>query len=470
MRRFNVVSLFSGAGGLDLGFAQAGKYEIIFANEKRGSAAKTYSINLGLKLVKCSDRGVIEAEKGAVASCDVAKVDFNSLKAYDVDAVIGAPPCQDFSIARGPDWERRGIKVRRGRLYAHFIRALVSLQPKTFVFENVPGLTSANRGTAYRAILEDFANLKIRWPEVRKVILNANSNNEVEGYEIVFNDIVDFSKIGVPQKRERLLIIGVRKDLMKKNPEILYAIKKKLRPTLEGREWLFSRYPLTPIEVFEGRPLKELDSKYKEIMRKWEGVWVKVDTNRAKAWKKNVWDRLTFDIIEDYLTANSIDVEDPEEVEEALRQHEALLKELSYYAKPVYHLKPPDETAELPRVKKTVCERMQRIPPGENYKFVSGTVWGVEGKGISMIYRRLHPLKPSYTVAANGGGGTYGYHYDRARTALTLREKARLQTFPDSFLFYGGKRDIRSQIGEAVPPLVAKRLAEALTAVLEFTI
>ena len=121
-------------------------------------------------------------------------------------------------------------------------------------------------------------------------------------------------------------------------------------------------------------------------------------------------------------------------------------------------------------MRKSVVERMRRIPPDENYKFVAGTPWKVEGKGISMIYRRLHPLKPSYTIAANGGGGTHGYHYDRDRATLTLRERARLQTFPDSFLFHGRKKDIRSQIGEAVPPLVAKRLAEVLADILKFIV
>jgi DNA (cytosine-5)-methyltransferase 1 len=105
---------------------------------------------------------------------------------------------------------------------------------------------------------------------------------------------------------------------------------------------------------------------------------------------------------------------------------------------------------------------MRLIPPGENYKFVEGTLWEVEGKGISLVYRRLHPLKPAYTVVAYGGGGTYGYHYRRTRTALTLRELARLQTFPDDFIFFGSRHQIRAQIGEAVPPLAAKRIAEVV--------
>ena len=85
MSKYTIVSLFSGAGGLDLGFIQTGKYEILFANEKSESAAKTYSMNIGLKPAKCDNDERVEALKGFVLACDVARVDFASLKAYEID-------------------------------------------------------------------------------------------------------------------------------------------------------------------------------------------------------------------------------------------------------------------------------------------------------------------------------------------------------------------------------------------------
>jgi Site-specific DNA methylase len=173
-----------------------------------------------------------------------------------------------------------------------------------------------------------------------------------------------------------------------------------------------------------------------------------------------------FDIVRDYLAANGVKVADRDELEEALRQHEEVLRELGYYGIPVSSVSPPDGTNALPEEDPEVAERMRRIPPDENHEFVRGTRWEVEGRGISLVYRRLHPLKPAYTVVAYGGGGTHGYHYDRDRTQLTLRERARLQTFPDAFLFSGSRTQIRAQIGEAVPPLAAKRLAQALAQVL----
>lgn len=464
MKKLSVVSLFSGAGGLDLGFVQTDFYTVVFANDILEPAVKTYSKNFGLKLRNCNSN-TAEAEVGTALVCDVAHVDFTPLKDMEVDVAVGGPPCQDFSIVRGPEWDRKGIEVKRGRLYAHFVRALAVLQPKAFLFENVPGLVSANKGLAYRVILEDFSHLNVRWDEVRKAIGNSATQSPAEGYEIVFSDVLDFSHFGVPQRRERLIVVGIRRSLLRSLGKVWKA-RSIFLSMLKRLAGLFPKYPLTPLETFEGRRLDELDSAYREIVRKWEGVWLEVGTEAAKRWKKEVWDRLKFNVVEDYLEANKIKPSGREELEEALNQHEAVLKELGYYGVPVSSLKLPDGTSEIPNEEPAVVERMKRIPFDENHEFVRGTKWEVEGRGISLVYRRLHPLKPSYTIVAYGGGGTHGYHYDRDRATLTLREKARLQTFPDTFLFSGTKTQIRAQIGEAVPPLAAKRLAQALAEVL----
>ena len=119
---------------------------------------------------------------------------------------------------------------------------------------------------------------------------------------------------------------------------------------------------------------------------------------------------------------------------------------------------------ELTRQSPTVIERLQYIRPGEN-------AWNatipdrlklkVKGAKISQIYKRLDPDKPAYTITGSGGGGTHGYHWQENR-ALTNRERARLQTFPDDFVFYGSKESVRKQIGMAVPPEGARVIFEAL--------
>jgi len=169
VKRFKVASLFSGAGGLDAGFVQSEYFDIAFADDILLPSMKTYSANFGLRLSTCGN-GRAEAQVGTALACDIERVDLSSLKDATVDIIVGGPPCQDFSIVRGPEWERRGVEVKRGRLYAYFVNALALLQPKAFLFENVPGLISANRGLAYKVILEDLSNLNLRWSEVKKII------------------------------------------------------------------------------------------------------------------------------------------------------------------------------------------------------------------------------------------------------------------------------------------------------------
>lgn len=111
-----------------------------------------------------------------------------------------------------------------------------------------------------------------------------------------------------------------------------------------------------------------------------------------------------------------------------------------------------------------VVERLDHIPEGENAWFEGlpeHLRLNVEGAKLSQIYRRLEADKPSYTVTGSGGGGTHVYHWEESR-ALTNRERARLQTFPDDFVFIGGKGSVRKQIGMAVPPDAAQVIIEAV--------
>jgi len=153
----------------------------------------------------------------------------------------------------------------------------------------------------------------------------------------------------------------------------------------------------------------------------------------------------------------------------AFEEHETILKELGYLGKNVEGKKFPDDSNELPREKESVKSRMSVIPPDMNSGFVDGTMWDVKSRGMSHIYRRVHPLKPAYTVLAYGGGGTWSYHYKRHRSRLTNRERARLQTFSDSYMFEGNISEVRAQIGEAVPVRLGQKLAEIAEAVLDKT-
>lgn len=112
----------------------------------------------------------------------------------------------------------------------------------------------------------------------------------------------------------------------------------------------------------------------------------------------------------------------------------------------------------------TVVERLKHIKPGQNAftaDLPEELQLNVKGAKISQIYKRLDPTKPAYTVTGSGGGGTHIYHYEEPR-ALTNRERARLQTFPDDYVFEGSKESVRKQIGMAVPAMGAKVIFEAI--------
>lgn len=116
------------------------------------------------------------------------------------------------------------------------------------------------------------------------------------------------------------------------------------------------------------------------------------------------------------------------------------------------------------RQSKTVVERLKHIKPGENAwsaNIPKNLQLNVKGTRLSQIYKRLDPDKPAYTITGSGGGGTHVYHWSEPR-ALTNRERARLQTFPDDYYFIGSKESVRKQIGMAVPVDGARIIFEAV--------
>ena len=425
-----MISLFTGAGGLDWGFHNSNNYELVIANEILRPHLKTYADNHDIKLIDIRDYN----NDDDVAVCG----DIHELNVpLKTDIIMGGPPCQDFSILRGSD-NRAGFTVQRGKLYEQYLRIIQSSRPDVFVFENVPGMVSANKGAAYEAIQEDFIN---------------------EGYELVYNDVLNLANIGVPQARKRLIIIGVKKSLnldLKKVDEI---IDKYLNNNL------LEKYPLTPIEVFEGKILTDLSDKYKSIMQVYEHSLDNIDNEESVKWAKE-YSELSLDIKKDYIKYNDIDDFDEEEFEKALKEHEHILRLLGYLDKKVDQQPFQDDTNNRGRRNRKVIARMHHIPPYYNFHAVDNTEWKVKGL-MSNIYRRIHPLKPSPTIIAYGGGGTGGYHYEYDRQGLTNRERARLQTFPDNYLFNGKSSEIRAQIGEAVPPLSSYWIEKAVDEILK---
>lgn len=142
-----VVSLFSGAGGLDFGFVMAG-HEIIWANDCYGDAVETYRLNIGSHIVQ-SD--IADISSDAIPDCDI---------------VIGGFPCQGFSVAN----IKRSVTDERNSLYRQLVRVISWKRPKFFLAENVKGLISLARGRVFEMILNDFKDLRYR---VSYKVLNA---------------------------------------------------------------------------------------------------------------------------------------------------------------------------------------------------------------------------------------------------------------------------------------------------------
>jgi DNA (cytosine-5)-methyltransferase 1 len=314
-RIYQVLSLFSGAGGLDLGFTGGftylGQYyyplpfRIVRAYDLDPKAVATYNANLE-PVCQIEDVTLLNPE-------DLPK---------DIDVILGGFPCQDFSLLGS----RRGITVYRGQLYRAMVRMVEALAPKIFVAENVKGLLSANGGLAKKIITEDFANAG-------------------PGY-LIYMQVLNAADYGVPQKRERVIIVGVRNDL-----PTAFEFPK---PT-----------HLNPIDAFlTGMP-----------------EW------------RTVRDALQ-------------DIEDP-----------------------VVH---------------------DSLPNSEWDKRRFFPNWNMD--------RVLSPHEPSPTIVTKQP--PFHYKHDRR---LSVRECARIQGFPDSFVFKAAKTDAYRLVGNAVPPVLGWHIAKAVS-------
>lgn len=337
---FRMGEFFSGPGGMALGAWQAAQdvsretgeqISLIhqWANDFHPDTEKTYRANI---------------RPTEFISGDVREIDPKSL--VRVDGFAFGFPCNDFSQIG----EHRGLDGKFGPLYEQGVEVLKTHQPKWFVAENVTGLISSNDGRALEKILEAMAS--------------AGDH----GYHLVPH-IYRFEEYGVPQKRRRIIIVGIRGDLA---------------------EHIRFQVP-APTTLTEPIPVE-------------------------KAFADIPADAPNHD---------------------------------------------------LPRHNQTVVERLKLIAPGENAfnaKLLQEDEQlrlNVKGATLSNIYRRLESDKPSYTVTGSGGGGTHMYHWEEPR-ALTNRERARLQSFPNDFRFHGGPASVRKQIGMAVPVEGARVIFEAL--------
>lgn len=346
-KKYNVVDLFCGCGGLSKGFEEAG-YNILVGVDFEQSALNTFSYNhngvVGLRL----DLSEPESFDAIVDAVDGRLVDI----------IIGGPPCQGFSLT-GP----RNIDDQRNKLYLAMIETVRRFKPKAFLIENVPGMANLYGGAVKEEIIRRFTQM---------------------GYKVSCK-IVCAADYGVPQIRKRLVFIGLRDSKVSYEFPVPYRLPDNYLTCEDAISDLPALVDTLGEEVgkYEMEPLND----FQKLMR---GACTTLYNHTAINHKQFVKDVIAL------------------------------------------------------------------VPDGGNYKDLPSGVG--ESRTFHMAWTRLNSKKPARTVDT-GHRNLFHYKYNRCPT---VRESARIQTFPDDFVFLGNRGQQNKQVGNAVPVLMAKALATKL--------
>ncbi|MEJ0058428.1 MAG: DNA cytosine methyltransferase [Terricaulis sp.] len=414
-----VVDLFAGAGGLSEGFRQAG-FSVLAGSDNDPDAMATYAKNFG------------EAETitGDVRS---AKIRARILEhACTASVIVGGPPCQAFSQVRN---HTRLIDDERNSLYREFVHVLGKALPAAFIMENVTGIDQMG---AREQIAADLA---------------------LNGEYTILPQVVDAADFGVPQTRKRLLFVGVKRSAKIDPP--------RFRGSGATNAVSLQRHVSPKGSKYRVHADKDLLGGFAQ-----QALSSSDDTSVVSA----------ADAISDlrWLAAgNRDDVLAYPEVPGARSAYQRAMREGAF----------GDITnVQVPRIRSDTVLRLKGIPPGGNFRdldeellerYISGERWGQDNGSGKLsrqhfyAYRRLHPDIWAWTLNTKADSV---YHYAEPR-ALSVREFARLQSFPDRFIFTtdprkgsiegrhdGGAAHSRyRQVGNAVPPLLANAVAQALT-------
>ena len=344
------IDLFAGAGGLSLGAEMAG-ISMRYAVEADAYAAASYKRNFKNATVFCEDIRKLSADK---------------LNTQPVFIIMGGPPCQGFSLS---NTKTRDMSNPNNRMFEEFLRFVDKIAPTWFVFENVYGLTKFKNGE------ENIQNhIENRFRDI--------------GYTVK-SKILYASDFGVPQRRNRLFIVGNRNGIDFEFPkEFDYSVSVDEAisdlPVLGNAEIQMKGEYTVPFEQA---------SPYAQLMRK-----------KSKAPTQNI----------------------------------------------------------VSRNKDYVVERYKYIGQGENWSSIPDRLmenYADKKRCHSGIYKRLIGGKPSVVISNYRKSMLIHPHQDRG---LSVREAARLQSFPDHFIFEGPVSYVQQQIGNAVPPLLAKAVMKKI--------
>lgn len=407
MRSLRVVDLFSGAGGLTFGFyyklndgkfAKRDNVEFVFSNEFAPQAVTAFKKNYGDNI--------------PVIAGDICDITDDIIDGYtkgeEVDIIIGGPPCQSFSTVGQRRYDDRA------KLSNQYLRILEKIRPKMFLFENVKGILSMkeifykvdeNGETVYTEVRKHRGEHEFvkREPVVDHygdlVIDKLKAEFDRIGYSIQTQTMLA-TNFGVPQNRERVFIIGIRKDV---DIEWAYPKGSDVRYSIED-----AISDLPPVGEGESRTEYEMEPQndYQRLMR---------------AGSTAITEHFC-GIYGDKIRTVIQNVAEGEGKEDFNKKVEAGLIDRKYYLT----------------------------------------------SGYGNTYGRLERNKPSTTITNNLAtpSALRCIHYEQHR-ALTPREGARIQSFPDWYQFEGNRTDVARQVGNAVPPLMAIAFADQIIKLLE---
>lgn len=354
-----VLDLFCGAGGMSQGFSDAG-FNVIGGIDFDEYALQTHEINFPDAINICGDIRKITNEK------------IKELFPDTVDVIIGGPPCQGFSAAN--KWDTEDEKIEKNVLFFEYLRFVEVLNPKVFVIENVRQLLTKDNGYAK----DEIERITSRY-----------------GYEVA-SSVLDSSEFGVPQKRIRAFIIGVRNDL---NTKFDFSKVEKA----ENKQTVFDA--ISDFYEFEDDFLRN------KVQRK------KHKTEPRTSFQKRMREKTDEVYNHEIRYSNSI-----------------------------------------------VQKRMSYVPQGGNWRDVPEHLWETKRNNRhSSAYRRLNEKEPSITIDT----GHMNYFHPLFNRVPTVRESARIQSFPDHFIFKGTKGAQFRQVGNAVPPILAKKIADSIKHIVE---
>lgn len=529
MKKIPVIDIFAGPGGLGEGFSNVFDsegdrvFDIRLSIEKDANAHETLELRSFtrqfakgklpeeyydvVKATTIKDRAELKKKlydaypdeykhaKDEAWKCELGhddypntKVDRRITEALNGEkdwVLIGGPPCQAYSLAGRSRVGGIHESDHRVHLYKQYLRIIAVHQPAVFVMENVKGLLSASlngekifdlikRDLSSPSQVEEYKDSNC--PDYKIYSLVKPADRDFEGNPVYSHDrdyLIQSEKYGVPQKRHRVILLGVRKDITVE-PGILKQAPKEVtvKDVLDG---------LPELRSSISRRVKGVKYVIKEDgTTKKRRIYESIEDS-SERWKKEVnafredivtWNGFDGDAYKEQIEPSAIgkgsefvacelpvrqgDIHKwyKDERMGGLPNHESrshLLEDLKRY---LFSSMFTDEKGHFPKLHEYVDHAEDLLPDHDNAK---------SGK-FNDRFRVQLPNKPATTVTSHiSKDGHYFIHYDYTQCrSFTVREAARIQTFPDNYLFCGSRTAQFHQVGNAVPPFLAKQIGEVV--------